>query len=894
MADLIKLRRGTAAQWAATNPVLATGEAGYDSTNNELRIGNGTTQWSGLTPIAATVSSEAIQDAVGSIVTDSATINFTYDDTSNTITGDVTTQQSVTSDASGVKLSGDTATPGASKYYGTDSGGTRGWNTLPAGITSEDAQDAVGGALTDSNTVDFTYNDGANTITADAKTQMSVTSDASGLKLSGDSATPGNSKYYGTNSSGTKGWNSLPAAAIDTTGHAAGTEELYWDETSGTVKLRAPSPAVSLARKLDIRSAAYGGQVDGRLLPGATTSSSTTTTVTFAAVHGITVADIGKTGWVLDSTGNGTNRTIAAVPTTTSITLSGQSGKTVTSGQFVYGTPIDTAAAAALTAAGNMVTVDMTAGANKPAGPVSGVEVYCGGGTGIAILTAQLHVPHGVRWNNDGIIYGGNLTTSPFFLLDSNTSIGRLTIDVGTGRGLIWGDSTSSQVHGSWDRIEVWNRGGDSTKHLIELDGLDYQGHEIWTKGGGTAVRCVSGTDSNLGHIFAIGASTGVAISAGSQITGHIFSDSCSTALRIWGGADNVELDVQAFMTSSSPSGTTKVVVFSVKDDTTTSTSLNQNIRLNVQARDIGEVVVGLAYCQNVKVRGMLAPRLSAGSIVQSGRGTMTGINYGTSVGDGIDVELSFPSFTQTLDDGTTPAYSLYTGTPTGRYRAIYDGKDVIVTGRAYRMTGGTATVPTVSEVVTDLDLVEMFHLLTTGQETIPGARALNSSNTIGMTSGSSRLTYFTARKSGAYTSIKLFSGSTVSSGLTIARAAIHSVASNGDTTVLASTTNDTTLFAATNTAYTKSLSATVNLVRGNRYAFELLELGTPGNKPGMAAFSGTGGSSTLGAHTIDEPRVAALINGQTDIGTGYTAAAIAAATNAGATSSTVYAVLVP
>lgn len=38
--------------------------------------------------------------------------------------------------------------------------------TIPSQYTDEMAQDAVGGILTDSTTVDFTYNDGANTITA--------------------------------------------------------------------------------------------------------------------------------------------------------------------------------------------------------------------------------------------------------------------------------------------------------------------------------------------------------------------------------------------------------------------------------------------------------------------------------------------------------------------------------------------------------------------------------------------------------------------------------------------------------------------------------------------------------------------------------------------------------
>ena len=48
MTTRIKLRRDTAANWASNDPVLALGEAGYDTTNNQLRVGDGTTVWSGL------------------------------------------------------------------------------------------------------------------------------------------------------------------------------------------------------------------------------------------------------------------------------------------------------------------------------------------------------------------------------------------------------------------------------------------------------------------------------------------------------------------------------------------------------------------------------------------------------------------------------------------------------------------------------------------------------------------------------------------------------------------------------------------------------------------------------------------------------------------------------
>lgn len=51
MKDLIQYRRGSADAWTGVNPVLYSGEIGYDTTNNEIRVGDGVTPWSGLGPI---------------------------------------------------------------------------------------------------------------------------------------------------------------------------------------------------------------------------------------------------------------------------------------------------------------------------------------------------------------------------------------------------------------------------------------------------------------------------------------------------------------------------------------------------------------------------------------------------------------------------------------------------------------------------------------------------------------------------------------------------------------------------------------------------------------------------------------------------------------------------
>ena len=48
--NLIKLRRGSASDWSS-NPTLAQGEPGFDTTNNILKIGDGTTAWNSLVAV---------------------------------------------------------------------------------------------------------------------------------------------------------------------------------------------------------------------------------------------------------------------------------------------------------------------------------------------------------------------------------------------------------------------------------------------------------------------------------------------------------------------------------------------------------------------------------------------------------------------------------------------------------------------------------------------------------------------------------------------------------------------------------------------------------------------------------------------------------------------------
>jgi len=48
MADIIQIRRDTAANWSSANPTLANGEQGYETDTGKMKIGNGSTAWTSL------------------------------------------------------------------------------------------------------------------------------------------------------------------------------------------------------------------------------------------------------------------------------------------------------------------------------------------------------------------------------------------------------------------------------------------------------------------------------------------------------------------------------------------------------------------------------------------------------------------------------------------------------------------------------------------------------------------------------------------------------------------------------------------------------------------------------------------------------------------------------
>jgi hypothetical protein len=110
MAVRIQFRRGTAAEWAAANPTLGAGEAGYETDTAKFKLGTGNTVWNSLA--YAGVNQSDIQNAVNAVI-DSApnalnTLNeiaFALNDDpsfANTIINSLSTHTSATTNVHGI------------------------------------------------------------------------------------------------------------------------------------------------------------------------------------------------------------------------------------------------------------------------------------------------------------------------------------------------------------------------------------------------------------------------------------------------------------------------------------------------------------------------------------------------------------------------------------------------------------------------------------------------------------------------------------------------------------------------------------------------------------------------------------------------------------------------
>ena len=64
MAIKIQLRRGTAAEWTAANPILADGEMGLETDTKVMKVGDGITDWNSLTSVNVAAHDHDVGDLV--------------------------------------------------------------------------------------------------------------------------------------------------------------------------------------------------------------------------------------------------------------------------------------------------------------------------------------------------------------------------------------------------------------------------------------------------------------------------------------------------------------------------------------------------------------------------------------------------------------------------------------------------------------------------------------------------------------------------------------------------------------------------------------------------------------------------------------------------------------
>lgn len=143
-----------------------------------------------------------------------------------------------------------------------------------------------------------------------------------------------------------------------------------------------------------------------------------------------------------------------------------------------------------------------------------------------------------------------------------------------------------------------------------------------------------------------------------------------------------------------------------------------------------------------------------------------------------------------------------------------------------------------------------------------------------GVTSGTVVWTYTRAPISLLAGNLRMITGTTAAAATpTLCKMGLYSVAANGDLTLMSDTANDTALFAATNTSYTKALVSASQVVKGLWYATAILVV----SGVAVPTFQASGGT-VAGAGTLFAvaPRLAGSLAGQVDLPASVAAGAVA------------------
>lgn len=153
--------------------------------------------------------------------------------------------------------------------------------------------------------------------------------------------------------------------------------------------------------------------------------------------------------------------------------------------------------------------------------------------------------------------------------------------------------------------------------------------------------------------------------------------------------------------------------------------------------------------------------------------------------------------------------------------------------------------------------------ILVSGEEVLPVRHCVASNVATG--NGIIRVTCFRAARGEKITQVKMVSGGTATDTPTLARVGIYLITGSAGVytgTLVASTDSDTTLFAATSTAYTRSFTAPWWKTEGLLYGLAVLVAGavTAGTLTGLQL------QSSVSLDTLTDPPSGLVLTGQTDL----------------------------
>jgi len=348
--------------------------------------------------------------------------------------GDVTTAgKALLDDADNIAQR---ATLGLGNSATLNTGTTAG--TVAAGDhTHAQLHDAV--TVADSSTINLTLT--GQQVSADAITQMSVTSDASGLKLSGDASAPGNSKLYGTNGSGVKGWYDQPGGGGNAFGTIAvsGQSNVVADAAADTLTLAAGA-GITLTTDAATDTVTVAGHLRTHAMTGVSDHSAGLWKVFYSDADGLVQElALGAANTVLTSSSAATAPTFSALPNAFgTVAVSGQSNVVADSTSdtltLVAGTGITLTTSAGtdeVTIAGHAEAHNMTSTTDHVAG---NWKVFYSNGTN-AVVELALGA-------NGTVLTSSGASSAPTFAAPAN-AFGTIAV---SGQSNVVADSTSDTL----------------------------------------------------------------------------------------------------------------------------------------------------------------------------------------------------------------------------------------------------------------------------------------------------------------------------------------------------------------------------------------------------------------------------------------------------------------